>query len=474
MTQVEARLASATPAADGELTWLPAWRIRELVARREVSPVEVTDHFLGRVEGLDPALHAFRMIDVEGARDQARRAEAAVLAGDDIGPLHGVPFALKEFFPIQGMTWQNLLLAERATAERDGVEAERLRRAGAILFGPTIAGLTAREFGDSDRQPQNPWDRQRVCGDSSTGAACAVSSAMVPAAIGTDGRGSNRLPAAYCGLVGMLATRGRVASFDWAHMGPRLLSAPGPLARDVRDAATILSVLSGPDPRDMFCLPDDPPDFLSGIEGGARGLRLVWTDDFGYASTYAGPDSLEAINELRRIAFELSVAAGAEIEETKEVFEDPSTACDAATLSDSTIAVYGPPPGREIVRARESRARIWETFTRVLEGRDFILSPTFQGVAPTRQEWANGWKAEGRMMNTYAAHTAAANLLGWPAVSIPAGLLTGMPIGLQIMGTPNSEPRMLQLAQALLAQRGSRGTEPRQDPGRLTREAGLR
>jgi len=447
--QFETRLASAAPATDADLTWTPAWRIRELIAARDISPVEVTEHFLQRIEALEPKLHAFRMADFAGAREQAQRAQAAVLAREPLGALHGVPVVLKEFFAVKGLAWQDILTATHTVADRDCLEAERLRAAGAVLVGTTVGGLMAREFGDSDRQPLNPWNTLRVCGDSSTGSACAQAAGMTPIAIAGDGLGSTRLPAAFCGLVGLHPTRGRVASFDWSQMNSRLLSTTGPLARDVRDAATVMSVLAGPDGRDIMCLPDDPPDYLAHLDDGAAGMRLVWTDDFGYAANYASAQSPDVISAVRQAAFGLR-AAGAELEVTTEAFEDPNPACNVIMASDRALAMRSEPPRESVIGAREARLRIWQTFRQVLEGRDFILSPTIQVVAPTRTEWAQAWRSPSYMA-TYSAHTAAANLLGWPAMSVPAGLVNGMPVGLQILGRPNSEPRMLQLAQAFLS-----------------------
>jgi Asp-tRNA(Asn)/Glu-tRNA(Gln) amidotransferase A subunit family amidase len=451
-SDIEPRLASIRRAPDNDLTWLPAWRIRALIGERKVSPVEVVEHFLRRIETLDPQLHAFRMVDAEGARRQARVAEAAVMAGEPLGPLHGVPMALKEFLPVEGLAWTDLLTQTKTVAPRDSIEAERLRKAGAILVGTTVAGLTAREFGASDRQPQNPWDRSRVCGDSSGGSACAQAAALVPAALAQDGLGSTRLPAAFCGLVGLVATRGRVACADWAQMNSRLLSASGPLSRDVRDAATVLSVLAGPDGRDLMCLPDAPPDYLDRLDGGARGFRLVWTDDFGYAANYSGPEAKRVIAAVRATALSLA-AVGAEIEETGAELEDPSSPCGVIMVSDRALAVRSEPPAEKVLAAREARGRIHDALVRMLASRDFILSPTVQYTAPTREAWAEAWTSPD-YMGTYSAHTAMANLLGWPALSVPAGLVDGMPVGLQILGPPNSEPRMLQLAQAFLATRG--------------------
>lgn len=455
---VEARLASTNTAPDSELSWLPAWRIRELIATKQLSPVEVTDHFLARAEALDPQIHAFRKLDAAGARKAARDAEAAVMSGVPLGPLHGVPVAIKELIAVRDMPYWEPFLGERVIAERDSLEVSRLREAGAIIFGVTIGGLTAYEFGASDQQPHNPWDRTRVCGDSSSGSACAQTSAMVPITLVTDGLGSTRLPSAYCGQVGMLGARGRVPRAEWSHVGSSAMSHSGPIARDVRDAATMMSVLAGWDGRDLFCLPEEAPDYLGAIDKGARGMRLVWTNDFGYAGAYATAETPRVVETVRRAAEGL-LSLGAGIEETSEDFGEAYTTGSRMMLGDAGLAIYRKLPREDVIYARETRQRLWETYRRILGDRDFIISPTTPHVAPTREAWAAGWTApeEGKLpahMGHYTPHTAAANVLGWPAITVPVGFVDGLPVGFQIMGRPDSEPRMVQLAQAMLALQG--------------------
>jgi Asp-tRNA(Asn)/Glu-tRNA(Gln) amidotransferase A subunit family amidase len=448
-TIVLPRIASAPAAVEPDLDTLPAWRIRELIGQRDISPVAVTEHFLSRIEERDPRLHAFRMIDAQGARSAARMAERAVLAGDRLGPLHGIPVAIKEHVAVKGLAWWDSWTARSMIAPRDSIETERLRAAGAIIVGTTVAGLTTREFGESDLQPQNPWDRTRVCGDSSSGSACALAGGMVPLAIAADGLGSTRLPAAFCGLVGINPTRGRVASANWSEMNSKLLSNVSPLTRDVRDCALVLGVLAGPDGRDLACRPDAPPDYASRLEENSFGIRLRWTAVFGFTQAHAGPDSARIAERVRTAAFGLG-ANGASIEPSTISLADPGQACSVVMAADRTNLIRSEPPADRIVDAREARHAIWMALQAELAECDFLLSPTSQWLAPTRREWAAAWKSPD-YMKTYSAHTAVSNLLGWPAISVPAGLVDGMPVGLQILGRPDSEPRMLQIAQALLA-----------------------
>ena len=450
--EIEARLPCATPEED--LTWMPAWRIREEMIAQKLSPVEVLDHFLRRIEALDPQLNAFHEIDHDGAREQARWAEQAILRGEALGPLLGIPVATKLPLAIKGLPWADLSAGGLVRAEQDSVEIERLRGAGAIILGPTAAGIAAP--GLDARPIRNPWDVSRTCGISSGGSACSIAAGMVPLSIGGDGYGSTRLPAAFCGVVGLHQTRGRVPSFEWGTLNSRPFTTYGPMSRDIRDAATVLSVLAGPDGRDLMCLQDDPPDYLAGLHGGVPGMRLCWTDDFGYVRKYAVAETERVISTVRAAAERLQ-EAGAIIEAPDFVSEEPIwaanqwTAMDPATMANDVLH-FDPPSRKAMKEAREVRRRVWEKFRTLTAHYDFIVSPTILEVAPTLDEWErNGLSSD--FSGIFVAMTAVANFLGWPAISVPAGLVDGMPVALQILGRPNSEPRMFQLAQSFLETR---------------------
>ena len=440
--------AAAQPDEGAGLTRLPAWRIADLIASREISPVEVTEHFLARIEEFDPDIHAFRTVDSEDARRQAQAAEAAVSAGESLGALHGVPLAVKEHVPVAGLNYWNSFDGSHSIASRDGIEAERLRKAGAILIGTTVAGLTAREFGASPQQPQNPWDQMRVCGDSSSGSAAAVAAGLVPAAIAVDGLGSTRLPAAFCGLIGLNPTRGRVPWTSWSAINPRLLSNTGPLTRDVRDAALLMTVLAGPDGRDLMARPDRPPDYGARIGKDIAGMRLGWSDDPFEAALYAGQQALVVIARVRRAAWRFE-AIGAQIMAFAEKVEGTGAAALAMLSADRTMAARSEAPEDVVIRAKEGRKRAIDWLDALFDRYDVLVTPTIQFVAPTREEWAQAWTDPAYMLN-YAAHTAISNLTGYPALSVPAGLVDGLPVGLQLIGPPDSEPMLFQLAQAFL------------------------
>ena len=432
--RIEARAATAGIQDTGGLTWMPAWRLREMIGKREISPVEVTNHFLGRIETLDPILHSFRMVDYSGARDQAKIAEKAVLAGDSLGPLHGIPIALKEDMAIKGLPAVSVATLITTPASRDSIQAERLRNAGAILVGPTVAlapwGVARGTVFDDvgELRPRNPWDTARVPGISSAGSAVAAAAALVPLTIGSDGGGSVRLPAAFCGLMGLHSTRGRIPTHQLQPQGKFLETTTGPITKDVRDAAIVLQAMAGPDGRDVSSLQDDPPDYLEKLDHGAAGLRLAWTDDFGFASKFALPQTSSVIEVARNAAFSL-VKVGAIVEKTDKTWEDPAEESEAAL---------------------EVLNRNWHRFRSVLTKHDLLLSPTVQFTALTFKDWDSAFRTNPKFGNNYHVDTRMFNQIGWPAATVPAGFVKGMPVGLQIIGRPNSEPRILQVAHAVL------------------------
>jgi Asp-tRNA(Asn)/Glu-tRNA(Gln) amidotransferase A subunit family amidase len=283
-----------------ELTWYPAWRIRDLIATRQLSPVEVTEHYLGRAEELNGALRCYQELDVQGAREQAAQAERAVRRGAEVGPLHGVPVSIKAHVAVAGFHVYAMFGEPKppVRAARDAPVVDRLRRAGAIVLGTnTMPGMGPSQLRDEKGVPttdlshhsRNPWDLTRVPGSSSAGGAAAVAAGVIPIALGSDGGGSTRLPAAWCGIVGLHPTMGRVPS--GGRGASNWNTTLGPLTRDARDTAVALQAMAGPHGGTVLSLQDDPPDYLGGIDAGVEGMRFAWTDDFGFARTYAGPES---------------------------------------------------------------------------------------------------------------------------------------------------------------------------------------
>lgn len=449
-----------------DLTWMSALEIRTLVARGDVSPVEVADHFLGRIEDHQGTLKAFRHIDHEGARAQARAAEKAVRDGDRLGSLHGVPVSVKEHVAVAGLPVLVPGVGDKR-ARFDDLGVARLREAGAVIVGTNaMMGTQAPAPGQYnwDAEARNAWDPSRVPGWSSSGGAASVAAALVPLSIGSDGGGSTRLPAAYSGVVGLHPSAGLIPSFNYGWQSRRNPTGTiGPLARDVTDAAITLQVMAGPDGRDFDCLQSTPPDFSATLGQGADGLRLGWTDDFGFAGMYAFPESPRVIAAVRDGAKGFA-ALGAQLEVLEDTWEDfyPGLGGTMHLFDGAGTRV-----DKDLWNAAiDLRDRNWQRFRTVFATHDLILSPTAQILPPEIAAWASYWSGAGPVpfphdsfAPHYTSHTHMFNWLGFPAISIPAGFVDSLPVGLQLVGWPGSESTILRAANAFL-QAFPRGERP--------------
>jgi len=445
-----------------ELTWMPAWRIRQRIGKGEISPVEVLDHFLARIERFNPTLKAFAHLDAVGARAQARNAEAAVRRGGPLGPLHGIPISIKEHIAVAGMPTLGLAGFSDKPAAYDDLGIARLREAGAVIVGTNTMMSTSApamfQF-NWEAEARNPWDPTRVPGWSSSGGAATAAARLLPIAIGSDGGGSTRLPSAYSGLVGVHPTAGLIPSVNYANQTRRNPTISiGPMSLDVRDCAITLQAMAGPDGRDFDCIQDEPPSFLEHLEAGAAGMRLAWTDDYGFASMYAFEESPRVIAAVRQAAMELE-RLGAEISIADALWEDFWVGYVTTNfLFAGDLMPQMPRPERQQwISALESRQRNWRRFRKVFADHDLLLSATSQLLAPKIEDWAARWAGTGpvpfphqNFAPHYTSHTHMFNWLGFPAVNVPAGFLDGLPVGLQIVGPPRSEDKIFRLAQTFL------------------------
>ena len=458
-----------------DLAWMPAWQVRDLVAAREVSPVAVVQASLRRIETLNPKLNAFVNVCADEALDQARAAEASVLRGDALGPLHGVPVAIKDEAWVAGVrTRAGSLLFEDFIPDADAVPVRRLREAGAVIVGmtnvPEFMGWS-RTANRLIPETVNPWDLRRSPGASSGGSGAALASGMVPIAIGSDGGGSIRIPSAANGVVGLFPTPGRVPdtnSFSYAYIGSL-----GPMARNVRDVATMIDVMAGPDGVDQrFAGPAS--DCLGGLDRGVAGLRFAWTPDFGYIAT-----DPRVAERVRAAALGLALA-GAAVEEPGLVFDDVWEWFGAqiqghAAFSGQPPPFLAAPAFKALCRQPESYERLCEysqrrkvdaapltaeafattqartralkrQFDTLFETYDAILSPTLPVTAPLLPEGlADPYPTF--CCGTY--FTAVANLAELPAASFPCGFVDGLPVGLQVIGRRGREDTVLQVCRAL-------------------------
>ena len=279
-----------------DLCFTPALELGRLIRSRELSPVEIAETVLARVERLNPVLNAFLTPTPELALEQARAAEKRAMAGTLLGPIDGIPVSIKDLEPLAGVRCTyGSKWTEHNIATEDGVAAGRIRAAGGVILGKTnTPHFGYKDMCDNLLGPpcKNPWKLERTSGASSGGAGAAVASGLGPLAHGSDGAGSIRIPSALCGIFGIKASFGRVPyapSADyWAGR-----SHTGPMTRTVRDAAMFLGIMAGPDDRDPLSLDGPVPDFLSACDGDTaagsgqslKGLRVAWSADLGLCTS---------------------------------------------------------------------------------------------------------------------------------------------------------------------------------------------
>jgi Asp-tRNA(Asn)/Glu-tRNA(Gln) amidotransferase A subunit family amidase len=462
--------------------------VRVLAARirgRELSPVEVVEAALARIDRIDPTVHSFITICPDQALAAARAAEQAVMRGHPLGPLHGVPISVKDCVATAGIrTTFGSLLFEDHVPDADSESVTRLVGAGAIVVGKTNLpefcswGRSVNRLGP---ETVNPWDPTRTAGASSGGAAASVASRQLPIALASDGGGSVRLPAALNGVFGLFPTPGCVPG-----RGAMVLNGPresqGPITMDVRDAALLLEVMATP-PR---------VDFTSTIDDGVRALRAAWVP------VHAGEPPMESdvVDALRDAALVLA-ELGAIVEEPPVSLVDSwneGTARSVAPVDDSYGVAIRDLPGlraaledparrallspyidpdqvlgrtvaaaseESLVVARDVRAQLLE----LLDRYDVVLTPTIDQIAPVLPgDWGYPYGPAGSTLSesrrAYTKYTLRVNASGCAAASIPAGFVAGMPVGLQVVGRPGAEATILRVARAFEMARPWRDVAP--------------
>src|SRR6266571_3479979 len=306
---------------DIELCFTSASVLAEQIRTKKLSPVELFNIILARVQELDPSLHAFVTLDLTRANDAAHAAENAVMHGETLGPLHGIPLPIKDLEVTKDLrTTYGSKFYEHYVPKFDSIVVERLRAAGAIIFGKT----NTSHFGHKDTCDNlimpptcNPWLLDRTSGGSSGGAGAAVAAGLCPIAQGGDGAGSIRIPAALCGVYGLKPSYGRVPYWpnkDFWNARTHL----GPITRTVRDAALMLSVIAGPDIRDPLSIDRQPENYVSSCDGELKGLHIAWSPDFGYAKVDA------EIRQVTGSAARRFAELGCYVEEVCPSWDDPS------------------------------------------------------------------------------------------------------------------------------------------------------
>ena len=449
-----------------DLTRLSAVDLVEGYRRRDLSPVDVAEAVLERLDEVDGNLNAFCHRDDEAFRNGAKESEDRWMKGEPLGPLDGVPTSVKDVLRIKG--WPTRLGSKTVEVKQDwnqdAPSVARLREAGALFIGMTATpemgwkGVTDSPLYGSTR---NPWNLRMTPGGSSGGAAAAVACGVGPLALGTDGGGSVRIPASFCGIVGLKPTFGRVAAWPPGIFGT--LSHVGPMARTVRDAALLLNVIGKPDSRDPWSLADDGIDCLEETKEPVQGLRVAYSPDLGHVRVDPEVSGLvdEAVRGLsgigmavEEIEFDVPKA-----EETFRVLWYAAAAAAIRTQSKNRrrfldyglarIAAEGERlKAIDLVEAERERARYALGIGALFERFDLLVTPTLP-IAPFEVglEVPAGWPHE--RWYTWTPFTWPFNLTRQPALTVPCGFTEqGLPVGLQIVARRQADHFVLRAGAA--------------------------
>jgi aspartyl-tRNA(Asn)/glutamyl-tRNA(Gln) amidotransferase subunit A len=463
--------ADAEPITDTGPTALSLFAVSQLLRQKTISPVELTQACLARIEALNPALNAFITVTPESALAAAHSAEAQMARGRWKGPLHGIPIAVKDLLDTAGIrtTAASALFKDRVPAE-DAEVVRRLRAAGAILLGKlnmhelAFGGSSAISYFGAVR---NPWDVAYSPGGSSGGSAAAVAGGLCYAALGSDTGGSIREPAAYCGIVGLKPTYGRVSTrgaipLSWS------LDHIGPITRTVSDAALMLQVIAGYDSQDPGSLDLPVPDYVTDIAASTSALRLGILKDYFYEKLHPDIEAAmqNALAVLESLTYSVQEVAPFATDGTYASVMNPYMAifsAEAYEFHKDYIAkspeLYQPltlkrlRAGADVtmstyIQSRRQLEQIRHAVVRRFDDVDLLITPTTT-VPPfklTELSDPNG----ARQMELQMLHnTRPINLLGLPTISIPCGFTAArLPIGLQISGRPGAEANVLRLAHA--------------------------
>ena len=441
------------------------------VRRREISARELLELHLTRIAERNPELNALVSLDEERARAGAGAADEATARGDELGPLHGLPFAFKDTHDVAGWrtTYGSPLFADHVP-EADDLVVERIRGAGAVTIGKTNVpefAAGSHTFNTVFGTTRNPVDPTRSAGGSSGGAACALRAGMVPLADGSDMGGSLRNPASFCGVVGLRPSLGRVPSWPDDNFW-ETTSTSGPLARDVDDLALLLSVIAGPDERVPTALADPGDVFASPPHVALDGLRVALSPDLG--------GLLEVDTDVRRVVEEAGAAlsgAGARVDLTEPdltVADDTFRTLRAWKFQSAFADLLAEHPdafkqsladnirlgesltGADVARAYRQRTALSETMRLFFSSYDVLVLPTSQ-VPPFPADQEFPGDINGRPMVTYLDWMRSAYLItvtGCPAISVPGGQTRdGLPIGIQLVAPFGADARLLGIARSV-------------------------
>jgi Asp-tRNA(Asn)/Glu-tRNA(Gln) amidotransferase A subunit family amidase len=450
-----------------DLCFTPALSLRRLIDSRQLSPLELTQTILARIQRLNPVLNAFLTISADVALADAKSAEARVMRGSPLGPFDGIPYSLKDLEPTAGVrTTFGSKWFEHNVPSENGAVAGRLRNAGGILIGKTnTPHFGYKDMCDNLLGPpcRNPWKLDRTSGASSGGAGAAVAAGLGPVAQGSDGAGSVRIPSALCGIFGLKPSFGRVPYHPnadyWAAR-----SHIGPMARTVRDAALLLNVMAGPDPRDPLSISTPPEDYVAACDGDLKGLRVAWSGDLGYGAVDPEVRSIAETAARRfgelgcavdspsidwpdprgfhKVIYEVGIASRV-VDRARERPDWIEPTLMRIVLNASTVSAI------DHGKALLARTTFHNAVRQFFERYDLLLTPTMPlGAWSAEPGPAEGPREIGGrptpLMFDRLTFMYPFNLTGQPAATVPCGFTSeGLPVGLQIVGRPHADATVL-------------------------------
>jgi len=452
-----------------EISYMSAGDLSRLVSKKEVSPVEIVDAHLSRIQATEPVLNSFITLMAEEARGSARQAEREIQAGKYRGPLHGIPVGLKDLYNTRGVrTTSGSRIFDNFVPAEDCTVAVRFREAGAILLGK----LNMHQFalGPTGENPDyghmhNPWNPEMVSGGSSGGSGSAVAAGQCTIATGSDTGGSIRIPAALCGIVGLKPTYGLISRYGLTPLSWSL-DHPGPMVRTVEDAALAMNAIAGYDPKDVASANVTVPDYTESLTEDIRGLRIGVPKE--YFEAPLDPEVRQSVQN----ALSQFESMGAEVREVSFPMFEQSQAISTAVLLAEAAAyyrdivekdgdkVYEPVRLRlqaglfisaaDYLRAQQARSLFDRETRKLLKEVDLLAGPTEPVTAP--KLLAGTVIAGEQEIGTVGAltqYTRPFNINGFPAISVPCGFSnSGLPIGLQLAGRPFDETTVLKAAYA--------------------------
>jgi aspartyl-tRNA(Asn)/glutamyl-tRNA(Gln) amidotransferase subunit A len=451
-----------------DIHWMTATALMAAYRDKSLSPVEVAEYLLGRIEALDAQINAMCLIDPETTLAQARASEERWMSGTPQGLLDGVPVAIKDLVVSKG--WPTMrgskTVDPNQPAEHDAPSVARLREHGAVFIGKT----TTPEFGwkGTNDNPltgvtRNPWNLSKTPGGSSGGAGAALAAGYCPLAIGTDAGGSIRIPASFCGVFGLKPTFGRVAA--WPASPFTNLAHVGPMSRTVADSALFLNVISEPDPRDWFQQPFAQVDFSWNLDKSLRGAKIAFSPRLGWVER-VHPEVEATVEATAKRFSEL----GAQVVNADPPGGDPSSFFKTLYASGAGFLLDGYPEEklalldpnlralveesrsltrRDFQQATADRAAYGAGIKAFMRDYDFIVTPMI-AVPAFDTPHVTPYDPQGKMWMEWTPFTYPFNLTTQPAASINCGFTSdGLPIGIQIVGRHGDDARVLQAAHAL-------------------------